>query len=750
MYIRKTVKKIKDKDGKEKEYENYLLVESVMTPKGPRQKIICSLGNLKPAPVEKWHELSQKVENAISGQITIKECAEADKEIEDKTEEIVNKVEKSKEIAGKRKQEDKKKSEEVIEVVADKVEVEECREGGPEHVGLEYWKRLELDKILKEVGLSEKSCELTKIMTMNRFISPMSEHAMVEWIKTSGLGDLSGKNYNDISNDSLYRNMDKLYKKREEIEKRLGEQERSLFNLDMTIYLYDLTSVYFEGNCLRNPQAKRGYSKDGRPDCNQLVVGIVFNRDGFPLAHEIFDGNTTDKSTVKEMLDLLEKRCGKVSGNTVVIDRGMSTDENMKEIIGRGYHYVVASRQSERQELLDKYEEEEGWNEVIREVSPTNPYQKKSVVKVKEEKEMVYKVTEETKERIREEIDIKKLDSLLEKECSRIELIENLKKKKFGEKEIERIISECKGREEVKILCISEGREEKDRAIRESQEKKFLSDLKKMQKRILKGDLKEEDKVNQAIGRLKERYPRVGRYYEITYNREFEINEEIIEKLKCEIASDKLTSIEALSGNKFSAEVLNFKLKELHFTKEERKVVSKHSERRILAGEELEEKKKKAEKLDGAYLLKTDRLELDKEEIWNIYSLLTRAEAAFRAMKSPLAERPIFHHLEHRAQTHIFLCILAYHLLVAVETTLKNNGVHTSWTTVREALKTHQICTVVLPTPGKSVMKIRKGSTPEPHHKEIYDKLGITSTLMKPIKTWHYKQTQKNSDGTFT
>jgi transposase len=93
------------------------------------------------------------------------------------------------------------------------------------------------------------------------------------------------------------------------------------------------------------------------------------------------------------------------------------------------------------------------------------------------------------------------------------------------------------------------------------------------------------------------------------------------------------------------------------------------------------EKKTAARALDGTYLLKTDRPDLTDDEIWHLYILLTRVEAALRALKSPLMERPIFHHLEHRVQTHIFLCVLAYHLLVAIEKRCLDQGLHTSWAT---------------------------------------------------------------------
>jgi transposase len=139
--------------------------------------------------------------------------------------------------------------------------------------------------------------------------------------------------------------------------------------------------------------------------------------------------------------------------------------------------------------------------------------------------------------------------------------------------------------------------------------------------------------------------------------------------------------------------------------------------------------------LDGAYVLKTDRQDLTDEEIWRLYMLLTRVEAAFRAMKSPLMERPIFHHLEHRVQTHIFLCVLAYHLLTAIEKRCLDQGLHTSWATLREQLSTHQVVTVVLPATNGQVLKIRKASTPEPLHREIYRTLQIPHEVMKPLRT---------------
>jgi len=232
--------------------------------------------------------------------------------------------------------------------------------------------------------------------------------------------------------------------------------------------------------------------------------------------------------------------------------------------------------------------------------------------------------------------------------------------------------------EEVYVLCRSEGRQDKDRAIREAHEQKLIGDLVRLKKRIEKGYLKKTEKIHQAMGRLKERYPRVARYYRMEYD----------------------------------------------------------AEHRKLSWKEDAKKKAVAEKLDGSYVLRTDRQDLTADEIWRTYILLTRVEDAFRDMKSPLMERPIFHQLEHRTQTHIFLCVLAYHLLVAIEKRFLDQGIHTSWWSIRQQLSTHQVITVVLPTTDGRILKIRKGTAPEPVPREIYTTLKIPLEVMKPVKTW--------------
>jgi len=166
---------------------------------------------------------------------------------------------------------------------------------------------------------------------------------MPDWICRSALGDILGKDCAEFNDDALYRNLDLLHIHRKEIEEKLWDNSRTLFNLDTTIFLYDCTSTYFEGQCLANPKAQRGYSRDSRPDRKQVVIGLVVNRDGFPILHEVFEGNRSDVKTVHEILDALERRCGRQNGGLIVVDRGMVSPETLALIKDKGI--IISSLQ---------------------------------------------------------------------------------------------------------------------------------------------------------------------------------------------------------------------------------------------------------------------------------------------------------------------------------------------------------------------------------------------------------------------
>jgi len=612
MYIRKSIRGYKGKT-----YTNYVLVESVHTAKGPRQKTVCSLGDLSPRPRAEWLKLARKIEDALVGQDDLLDAA--DGEVAD----IVRRVRARRADRGEvtpAPSLSRTARGALIKVDPSRVTTERHREAGPVHVGHQFWQRLGLDRILRDCGLSATAQRLACAMALNRLIAPCSEHAMPDWIRRTALADILGVDFGGLTEDPLYGVLDKLYPHRAAIEAALVARERSLFNLDATIYLYDLTSTYFEGECARNGKAKRGYSRDHRADCKQVVVGLVVSREGFPITHEVFAGNTQDRTTLAAMLDRLAERAGLRQGATVVVDRGMAFDDNLAEITDRKLHYVVASRQPERDRWLADLEDTDGFAPVLRQPSPLNPAQKKTTIEIK----------------------------------TRVD----------GEK--------------TYALCRSEQRIAKDRAIRTKQEGRLRADLDRLAKRVAEKKLVKAEKVNQAIGRLKERYPRVARYFDLSYDAQ-------TATLQAQFNADKYA---------------------------------------------------KAERLDGCYLIKTDRNDLSGDELWRIYILLTRAENAFRDMKSPLAERPIFHHTERRTEAHIFLCVLAYHLLIAIERTLLDQGIHSSWPTVRDTLKSHQICTIVLPADDGSCLRIRNAATPEPDVLDLYRRLDLSPRIMKPQQTW--------------
>ena len=245
------------------------------------------------------------------------------------------------------------------------------------------WRLLQLDTILADAGLSRRAQLLSEVITLNRLVQPAAEHAMPDWIRRTALADTLGRDFTALSDEALYRNLDRLHPQRARIEQALAARERTLFNLDDTIYLYDLTSTYFEGRCPNNPQAKRGYSRDHRPDCKQVVIGLVLDRDGFLKAHEVFDGNRHDQTTVEDMLTQLEERTGRRGGATVGVDRGMAFAKNLAQIRAHGHHYLVAARYPERGAHQEAFADAADWTEVVRGPSPRNPGQQKTRVVVK-------------------------------------------------------------------------------------------------------------------------------------------------------------------------------------------------------------------------------------------------------------------------------------------------------------------------------------------------------------------------------
>ena len=201
------------------------------------------------------------------------------------------------------------------------------------------------------------------ILTVGRFCSPSSElHIAESWYGKTALDELVGVPADKINDDRLYRSLDALLPHKDALCRHLQDRYGELFGENFDFLFYDITSTYFEGTAFANAQAKRGYSRDKRPDCSQICIGLVTSREGLPLAFEIFDGNRADVTTTQEMVLIMERKYGKAN-RIWVMDRGMVSEENIEFMRRRGTRYIVGTPKS----MLRKFEKEllsKGWEEV--------------------------------------------------------------------------------------------------------------------------------------------------------------------------------------------------------------------------------------------------------------------------------------------------------------------------------------------------------------------------------------------------
>jgi len=226
-----------------------------------------------------------------------------------------------------------------VEININGVRVENIKDLGGPWLGLELMRRLEIDRFFQDHIPRGKEgigwAEMAKVLILCRFCHPSSElHIAEHFYEKTALSDLLGIPCDRVNDDRLYRALDKLLPHKGDLEKHLKEKIGSLFKVDYDLYLYDVTSTYFEGQAKSNPLAKRGYSRDQRGDCKQVCIGLVVTRDGFPLGYEIFAGNRTDVTTVKEIIETMENRYGKA--NRLATAQRSDCDASRRRMLIRG------------------------------------------------------------------------------------------------------------------------------------------------------------------------------------------------------------------------------------------------------------------------------------------------------------------------------------------------------------------------------------------------------------------------------
>jgi len=324
------------KSGKKHTY--WALVESYRTAKGSRHRVVAYLGTLKKRERNGWTQLARRLDKKDRPSPTLFDPPSYPEPDDD------------------------------FEVVRIKgVRLERTRDFADVWLALGLWRLLGLDHLLTKlmpVGGEEVAWPVVAaILTIARFCEPSSElHIADTWYARTALEDLLAVPPEQIHTRRLYEGLDALLPHKEGIERHLKERLGDLFDLEYELLLYDLTSSYFEGECLGNPLAQRGYSRDSRPDCPQVCIGLVVTTDGIPLGYEVFSGNTNDSTTVESVVEAMESKYGRAH-RIWVMDRGMVSEDNLAFLRGRGGSYIVGTPKA----MLRRFEQhlvDRDWHEV--------------------------------------------------------------------------------------------------------------------------------------------------------------------------------------------------------------------------------------------------------------------------------------------------------------------------------------------------------------------------------------------------
>lgn len=323
------------KNGKEHTY--WSLVETVRTADGPRQRTLCYLGELNSSGHARWLKTVEVFNE--QGESTQLKLFPSEAEVPDDPT--------------------------VARVLVKKVRVERTRHMGDCYLGLELWKRLGLAEFFAQHldvdGADVAWSRVVAVLAINRLCAPGSELAVEQhWYPSTALDDLLHIEEGKINDTRLYRCLDRLLPLKTKIEQHLKQRYGELFQAEFDVLLYDLTSTYVEGAAEANPMMRRGYSRDHRPDCEQFVLALIVNQEGFPCSYELFDGNRADVTTLEVILRTVERKHGKAR-RVWIFDRGVVSEENLAALRKRGGEYLVGTprsklKQFEAELLKDDFE----------------------------------------------------------------------------------------------------------------------------------------------------------------------------------------------------------------------------------------------------------------------------------------------------------------------------------------------------------------------------------------------------------
>ena len=562
------------KDGKEHAY--WSLVETTRTADGPRQRTLCYLGELNSSAHAQWLKTVEVFnEQGETAQLKLfaSDAAVAD-------------------------------GPDIARVLVKKVRLERTRQFGSCYLGIELWRQLGLDTFfaphLDTDGADVPWSRVAAVLAINRLCDPGSELAVEQrWYPATALDDLLHIEDGKLNATRLYRCLDRLLPLKTKLEQHLKQRFGELFEAEFDVLLYDLTSTYVEGAAEANPMMRRGYSRDHRPDCEQLVLALIVNNEGFPFSYEIFDGNRADVSTMEAILRTVERKHGKAR-RVWVFDRGIVSEENLASIRRRGGQYLVGTPRSRM-------------------------------------KEFEAELLKDDFEQVRPEVEVRQIA--------------------------------IRGGEETYVLCRTSGRKEKEKAIRTRFADKIEKSLKGLEKRIKEGRLKDRYKMERYVGRIQAANPQAADLY-------------------------TMSVVDTAEGAR-----LEWSVKP--------------------------EQQQWREAREGAYMLRTNLTAESAAELWQKYMQLTEVEAAFRALKSELSIRPLFHQLEKRVKAHVLVAFLGYALLVTLKHLLKRRNCGCSPAQAIASLSAIHSADIVLPTVDGREIRLRRITEPEAEQRTLLHALHI-------------------------
>ena len=223
----------------------------------------------------------------------------------------------------------------------------------------------DLCRRLLPVGKEQVAWEkIATVLVAARLCEPSSElHIAEDWFRRTALGDLLQLSDEEVNKDRLYRALDLLLEHKAALEAHLSNRCGELFSIENEVLLYDVTSTYFEGLAEGNPLAQRGYSRDHRPDCKQVLIALVVTFDGFPLGYEVFAGNVHDSRTLQTIVSTMEARHGTM-GRVRITDRGMASAENLAWLRETGRRYIIGAPKSELKKFANDLSSPIGWRQI--------------------------------------------------------------------------------------------------------------------------------------------------------------------------------------------------------------------------------------------------------------------------------------------------------------------------------------------------------------------------------------------------